>query len=73
MSKYNSDYPDDSMIKSKVTSSNISGGGTIYISTDKQSQFGFGLLYIDNDNNEQMIFMTPDAYHQLVGEMIRWM
>ncbi len=73
MSKYNSDYPVDSMIKSKVTSFDISGGGTIYISIDRESSFGHGLMYIDERGNEQMIFMTYDAYHQLVGEMVRWM
>lgn len=61
------------MVKSKVTSFDISGGGTLYISRSHSTPFGYGLVYINEHDNEQMIFMTYDAYHQFIGEMVRCM
>ncbi len=39
----------------------------------KAVSFGYGLVYIDEYDNEQMICMTSDAYHQFIDEMVRCM
>ena len=61
------------LIRSDVQPHEMSGEGELFISIDKATPFGHGLMYIDKYGHENFIFMSREAYHKLVGEMVRWM
>jgi hypothetical protein len=61
------------LIRSDVEPQELSGEGKLFFSIDKGSPFGHGLLYVDKYGNENFILMTREAYHKMIGEMVRWM